>query len=89
MFRLPSAVAVLVITSTAALGCGSGLSREDATIRCDQEKVSKGSLFAKDTYNECLSCYETCGDDCAPVASSPPTYKCAEEPVTESFPDPG
>lgn len=79
MFRTLSAAAVLVITSTAALGCGSGLSREDATIRCDQEKASKGSLFAKTTYNECLQCYELCGDECSPVASSPPTYECPSE----------
>jgi hypothetical protein len=79
MFRMIGAAAVLVITSLAALGCSSGLSLEDATIRCDQEKVSKGSLFAKGTYNECLQCYQTCGDECAPVASSPPTYGCPSE----------
>ncbi|MFS8066908.1 MAG: hypothetical protein ACMG6S_11105 [Byssovorax sp.] len=89
MFRTLSAAAVLVITSTAALGCGSGLSLEDATIRCDQEKVSKGSLFARGTYDECLWCYQTCGDECTSVASSPPTYECPKEQVDGSFPDPG
>lgn len=79
MFRTIGAAAVLVITSLAALGCGSGLSVEDATIRCDQEKASKGSLFGRETYNECISCYETCGNECSSVASSPPTYKCADE----------
>ncbi|MEO5726629.1 MAG: hypothetical protein ABI134_08290 [Byssovorax sp.] len=79
MVRTVGIAAFLMITAAAALGCGSGLSLEDATIRCDQEKVSKGSLFAKGTYDECLQCYETCGDECAPVASSPPTYGCPSE----------
>ena len=79
MFRSIGAAAVLVITSMAALGCGSGLSLEDATIRCDQEKVSKGSLFGPQTFNECLACYESCGDECSPLASSPPTYSCPAE----------
>ena len=79
MFRTIGAAAVLVITSVAALGCGKGLSLEDATIRCDQEKTAKGSLFGPGTYNECLTCYETCGDECTSVASSPPAYKCSDE----------
>lgn len=79
MFRTIGAAAVLVLTSMAALGCGKGLSEEDATIRCDQEKTAKGSLFGTETYNECLTCYETCGDECTSVASSPPEYKCADE----------
>ena len=78
MVRTVGAAAVLVITSLAALGCGSGLSLEDATIRCDQEKTAKGSLFGPQTYNQCLKCYETCGDECSSVASSPPTYQCAD-----------
>ena len=88
MFRTVGAAAVLVITSLAALGCGSGLSVEDATIRCDQEKAAKGALFSTTTYNECLTCYETCGNECSSVASSPPTYKCAEE-ASKDVPDPG
>ena len=79
MVRTVGAAVVLVITSLAALGCSSGLSTEDATIRCDQEKTAKGSLFGTQTYNECIACYELCGDDCASAATSPPTYKCADD----------
>jgi hypothetical protein len=87
MFRFVGAAAVLVITSMAVFGCSSGLSVEDATVRCDQEKTAKGSLFGTGTYQECLSCYESCGDDCASVATSPPTYKCPDE--STALPDPG
>ena len=84
MFRTIGAAAVLVITSMAAFGCSSGLSVEDATVRCDQEKTAKGSLFGTETYNECLSCYEECGDDCTSVASSPPTYTCSSDSAATS-----
>ncbi len=87
MFRTIGAAAVLMITSMAAFGCSSGLSVEDATVRCDQEKTAKGSLFGTETYNECLACYEKCGDDCSSVASSPPTYSCPGE--SSDPPDPG
>jgi hypothetical protein len=79
MFRTIGAAAVLVITSMAALGCSPGFSTEDATIRCDQEKAVKGTLFGRQTYKECLSCFEICGNECTAVASSPPSYKCDDE----------
>ncbi|MEP7122213.1 MAG: hypothetical protein ABJE95_14935 [Byssovorax sp.] len=78
MFRSFGAAAVLVITSMAVLGCGSSLSLEDATIRCDQEKAAKGMLFGRTTYQECLSCYQICGNECSSVATSPPTYMCSD-----------
>ena len=78
MFRSVGAAAILVITSMAALGCGSGLSADDAAIRCDQEKASKGKLFGTTTYRECLDCYETCGDTCTAISTSPPTYQCTD-----------
>jgi hypothetical protein len=78
MYRLVGAAALLVISSMAALGCGSGLSAEDAAIRCDQERVAKGQLFGKTTYDECLSCFEECGDSCSSIATSPPTYACTD-----------
>lgn len=84
MFRSVGAAAILVITSMAVFGCGSGLSAEDAAIRCDQEKTSKGMLFGPTTYAECLSCYEECGDSCAPISTSPPTYKCADSDSTST-----
>lgn len=84
MVRMVFAAAFLVIASTVAAGCGSGLSVEDATQRCDQEKTAKGSLFGTETYNECIACYEKCGDSCASVATSPPTYTCPDESTTSS-----
>ena len=79
MFRSFAAAAVLVFSSMAAMGCGSGLSADDAAIRCDQEKAAKGQLFGKDTYAACLSCFEQCGDTCHAISSSPPTYGCPDD----------
>ena len=84
MVRMVFAAAVLVMTSTAAFGCSSGLSVEDATQRCDQEKTAKGLLFGTQTYNECIACFEKCGDDCTSAASSPSTYTCPDESTTSS-----
>ena len=84
MFRSFAAAAVLVISSMAAMGCSSGLSPDDAAIRCDQEKAAKGQLFGKDTYAACLSCFEECGDACAAIPSSPPTYTCADSSTTST-----
>ncbi len=84
MVRLVGAAAILVITSMAALGCGSGLSAEDAKIRCDQEKTSKGMLFGTTTYGECLACFEECGNTCSSIATSPPTYACASSDATST-----
>ncbi len=78
MFRSVGAAVLLMISSMAALGCGSGLSLEEAAVRCDQEKSAKGQLFGKTTYQECLSCFQECGDTCAPISTSPPTYSCAD-----------
>ena len=79
MFRSFGAAVLLVITSLAVFGCSSGLSLEDATIRCDQEKTSKKEFVTFAAYNECLACFQECGDTCIAVATAPATYKCPDE----------
>jgi hypothetical protein len=66
-----------------SLGCGGGLSEDDAALRCDQEVAAKGGggciTPGSAAYDECLSCFEECGDDCTPRAECPAKYTCPED----------
>ena len=62
--------------SVLAVGCGAGLSKADADLRCDQEKMALSSFFNDQVYAACETCYETCGDGCVRTATSPITYAC-------------
>jgi hypothetical protein len=63
--------------AASAIGCGSGLSTEDATLRCDQERAAKDACFTDEAYTQCVSCHEECGDACAVLESCPVQYSCA------------
>ena len=71
--------AFAVAMAVTALGCGNGLSEDDAKLRCDQERAAKGSSVTDDAYDQCLTCYEDCGDDCTASGTSPATYACPAE----------
>jgi hypothetical protein len=62
-----------------ALGCGSGVSAGEAKLRCDQEKVNNASgCITEDAYQQCLSCKEECGDQCARAESCPIQFICSK-----------
>lgn len=84
MVRTVGIAAFLMITAAAALGCGSGLSLEDATIRCDQEKAAKPQFVTFAAYNQCLTCYQECGNDCVVAATAPSSYTCPDDSSTSS-----
>lgn len=69
--------ALCLALSAAAIGCGSGLSTEDATLRCDQERAAKTACFTDEAYAQCVSCHENCGDSCAVLESCPVQYACS------------
>jgi hypothetical protein len=71
-----SLAAVLALVAVIPLGCG-GLSTEDATLRCDQERTSKPCVTDA-SYGACITCYEECGDDCNAGDACPETYACPE-----------
>jgi hypothetical protein len=82
--RLPAlslalGLALGLALSAAVLGCGSGLSTEDAQLRCDQERAAKDQCFTDEAYAQCVSCYEECGDSCATLTSCPVQYSCASD----------
>ena len=59
--------------------CGSGVSEEDAKVRCDQEKTAKSYFFTQESYDQCVSCQEECGDECQAQATTPESYACPED----------
>jgi hypothetical protein len=66
---------MLFVAGALYAGCG-GYSQSDAVAYCDIEKSSKGACFNDATYNECVSCFEECGERCAPASACPETYSC-------------
>jgi hypothetical protein len=77
-------LAALSMVALLALGCGKGLPKEEAKIRCDQEKTAKAPQCWSEskTYDQCVSCYEECGDECQANADCPATYTCLGEGTT-------
>lgn len=58
--------------------CG-GLSTPEAEQRCNQERQANGTnCVTEEAYDECVSCYEECGDSCARLESCPVQYQCEE-----------
>ena len=66
----------VVSLSVTAIGCG--YSDEESQIKCDLERKANNGCFTDATYNQCLSCYESCGTDCAVAESCPVQYICSE-----------
>lgn len=79
MLRRAVWLGIFGMTAAAATGCGSGLSTEEATQRCDQEKRALGQLMTQASYDQCIACYEECGDECERAATPSPTYSCPAE----------
>lgn len=76
MHRLFASVLVSALFSS-LIGC-SGYSPEESKIKCDLERKANATCFTDATYNQCLSCYETCGETCASAESCPAQYICSE-----------
>ncbi len=68
---------ILVSSLVALAGCG-GYSADEAKTKCDLERQAKNACFNDATYDQCLSCYESCGMDCAVAESCPVQYTCSE-----------
>ena len=59
-------------------GCGSSYSTDEAKTKCDLERTANNACFTDATYTQCLSCYESCGQDCAVAESCPAQYICPQ-----------
>jgi hypothetical protein len=60
----------------AGLGCGSGVSDEEAQLRCDQARRADSVCITDEGYQQCLRCQEECGDQCATLESCPVQFSC-------------
>ncbi len=83
---LAALAAVALIGVTAALGC-SGLSESDSDQRCTAEQQSKTACFDSNVYQRCVSCYESCGDDCQPQEVCPEQYLCPGDTLLDAGSD--
>ena len=77
LFRALAAVSAVAILSVTAFGCSAGLSKEEADIRCDQDKASLN--FDDKVYASCEECRMKCGDDCKLNSSTPISYSCPDD----------
>ncbi len=66
--------AALTIATTIA-ACG-GYPEEQAADRCNIEQQNQNACFSDGTYDECVACFEQCGDSCAVAESCPVQYVC-------------
>jgi hypothetical protein len=72
------AVGALIAVSALSIGCGSGKSEDEAKVYCDQLQASLTNSFGAASYDQCVSCYEDCGQLCESKATSPATFACRQ-----------
>jgi hypothetical protein len=70
--------ASILVSSLFVTLAGCGYSEEESKTKCDLERTANTNCFTDATYDQCLSCYESCGTDCAVAESCPVQYICPE-----------
>jgi hypothetical protein len=79
MVRHLAGFAAWMMMAAAALGCGAGVSAEEAKQRCDQARKAEGLQCVPDAaYQQCRSCQEECGDGCQTAESCPVQFLCSK-----------
>lgn len=77
MVRMVAGFFISMMIAAAAIGCGSGVSEDDAKLRCDQEKTNNASACIDDAaYAQCMSCEQECGDHCVRMETCPTQFTC-------------
>jgi hypothetical protein len=71
-------VSLSFVVTVLFVGCGDSYSSDESKTKCDLERQANSTCFTDATYNQCLSCYESCGTDCAVAESCPVQYTCPE-----------
>ncbi len=69
---------LLVSSFCVSIAACGGYSAEEAKTKCDLERTANSACSTDTSYNQCLSCYESCGTDCAVAESCPVQYICSE-----------
>lgn len=68
------ALAGLAVTVAAC----AGYPEDQAVARCKIEQQNQAACFNSDTYDQCVACFEECGDGCAVAESCPVQYVCSK-----------
>ena len=76
MVRQIVGVIVCATMATAALGCGSGVTVEEAKQLCDKMRNDGPQCVDDAAYKQCLSCQAECGDQCLTQESCPVQFAC-------------
>jgi hypothetical protein len=81
MMRLTMAVSfVASLTMLLGVGCGDSFDEEDAVAECDAQRARIGNGVTDAAYQQCLDCYQECGEECAVVDTVSPTlFSCPAE----------
>jgi len=77
MHHVLRSLVLIPFAALALVACG-GYSPEEAQTKCDLERTSKSQCVNDAAYQQCLSCFEECGDGCAIAESCPLQYICTE-----------
>ncbi|HVY47518.1 MAG TPA: hypothetical protein VHB21_16630 [Minicystis sp.] len=73
------ALAMAVVGGALGLGAGcNGYSSEQANNRCDAERMARGSEFDDKSFDDCIQCFEQCGDSCVASNSAPVRFSCSD-----------
>lgn len=72
--RFSWAIAVLFGVGLGLPACGSGYSTAEAEQVCDLEQAKP--CQDETTRQQCVTCYEECGPNCAVLESCPVQYAC-------------
>lgn len=73
-------LAVVAVVPWSA-GCSGGLSSEDARANCEEIRAARNgsSCMSDAAFDQCLLCYEDCGDACGVADTACPlTFNCPE-----------
>ncbi len=69
-------VVLWLAVSSVTLGCGSGMTTEEATDRCSELERRLPTCFNDEVRTSCVSCYEACGTDCEQSTDCPSKFSC-------------
>ena len=72
-------LSLTALVALLTIGCGGGLSTEDATEECDEIRQRLTQCMSEDaTFQSCVSCFEECGIDCEFSDQCPATFACTD-----------
>jgi hypothetical protein len=72
---LAAALALAAASALAGLGCSGGDGTSQATTICNQDQALNVCI-TDEIYDQCLACYEKCGEKCNVVTTCPASFTC-------------